>query len=436
MKKIILSVLVAMVLAACTKEETSISKIEEVKNPYAVTPDEAVQLLKTVIGGETTRAVSIGDIKTLRKSDFVPTTRGGEDGDLIYIVDLENGGSAVMGADKRMEPIYAILDETKISPEKLTQVATRGDDSEQDIEDYVMGLMNNKIQVDINGFEHNFPEMPMIPRPQEITFTTMLGSKYPMLATKWHQSFPFNSRFPYGEDDGKYFENGVMLAGCGPIAVAQVLYFHRMPTVLHNYIPNYNLLSQCEYQGTFSDAACAEVAEYVYRIAGQICDDLYHVEEPKPSVNAIDLPNNLRAFGLDAEALAIYDISGVKTLLETNLPVIVRGTHYDPNGIVLNDAGHMWVIDGYKSYRESTYLREFYGAGPKDFTDSLINSIDYNLVHCNYGWAGESDGYYTSGIFDLATNLSDDNIVDTIGDIKSPQLYDFSNMIKYVVYEK
>ncbi len=52
MKKIILSALVAMVLAACAKEEASIAKIEEVKNPYAVTPDEAVQLLQTVIGDE------------------------------------------------------------------------------------------------------------------------------------------------------------------------------------------------------------------------------------------------------------------------------------------------------------------------------------------------------------------------------------------------
>ena len=70
MKKIILSVLVAMVLAACAKEETPIAKIEEVKNPYAVTPDEAVQLLKTVIGGETTRAVSIGDIISPQLYDF------------------------------------------------------------------------------------------------------------------------------------------------------------------------------------------------------------------------------------------------------------------------------------------------------------------------------------------------------------------------------
>ena len=168
MKKIIFGALVAMILAACVKEDVSIAKIEEVKNPYAVTPDEAVQLLKTVMGGESTRAVSVGEIKTLRKSDFVPTTRGGEDDDVIYIVDLENGGSAIMGADKRMEPIYAILDETKISPDKLTLTATRTDDGEQDIEEYVMGLMNAKIQSDAGTLAHppiiiDTTVMPIIP---------------------------------------------------------------------------------------------------------------------------------------------------------------------------------------------------------------------------------------------------------------------------------
>ena len=163
MKKIFYCLVAAFLLAACVKEDVSIAKIEEMKNPYAVTPDEAVQLLKTVMGGESTRAVSVGEIKTLRKSDFVPTTRGGEDGDVIYIVDLENGGSAVMGADKRMEPIYAILDETKVSPEKLTLTATRSDDGEQDIEEYVMGLMNAKIETDVTLMAAGdliIPEMP------------------------------------------------------------------------------------------------------------------------------------------------------------------------------------------------------------------------------------------------------------------------------------
>ena len=257
-----------MVLVACAKEETSIVKIEEVKNPYEVTPDEAVQLLQTVMGGESTRAISVGSIQTLRKSDFVPTTRGAEDGDVVYIVDLEDGGSAIMSADKRMEPIYAILDETKISPEQLTLTATRSDDGEQDIEEYVMGLVNKKIEADVSALA--FPEMPMIPRPHEVTITTMLGSKYPMLRTKWHQRSPYNDNYPRGE--GPYFEDGVMLAGCGPIAVAQVLYFLRTPNSwsgVSNYF-NWDLISECEYQGEFSDNACSEVAKFVSQISGKI----------------------------------------------------------------------------------------------------------------------------------------------------------------------
>ena len=107
MRRLFCCLVVAMFLAACGKLDLPSAPIEEV-NPYAVTPDEAVQLLQSVIGGESTRAISVGEIKTLRKSDFVPTTRGDEDGDVVYIVDLENGGSAIMGADKRMEPIYAL----------------------------------------------------------------------------------------------------------------------------------------------------------------------------------------------------------------------------------------------------------------------------------------------------------------------------------------
>ncbi len=105
MRKLLLCVLAAIMLVACGKDDFSFNVKEEIKNPYAVTPEEAVQLLQTVIGGETTRTISVSDIKTLNKSDFLPTTRGVNDSEVIYIVDIEDGGSAIMGADKRMEPI-------------------------------------------------------------------------------------------------------------------------------------------------------------------------------------------------------------------------------------------------------------------------------------------------------------------------------------------
>ncbi|MBR2169904.1 MAG: Spi family protease inhibitor, partial [Alistipes sp.] len=243
-----------MVLAACAKEEASIAKIEEVKNPYAVTTDEAVQLLQTVIGGESTRAISVGEIKTLRKSDFVPTTRGADDGDLIYIVDLENGGSAIMGADKRMEPIYAILDETKVSPEQLTLSATRSDDGEQDIEEYVMGLVNAKIGADASVLA--FPEMPIVPRPQIITKTVSLGSKAPLLETKWGWGAPYNNMFA----------SSLVCKCMSPIAIAQMFYYFQQPNSLNGYTFDFNLISQCEYGQTPSSLAAAEVSKLVYAI--------------------------------------------------------------------------------------------------------------------------------------------------------------------------
>lgn len=430
MKKILLRALVAMVLVACAKEETSIVKIEEVKNPYEVTPDEAVQLLQTVMGGESTRAVSVGSIQTLRKSDFVPTTRGAEDGDVVYIVDLEDGGSAIMGADKRMEPIYAILDETKISPEQLTLTATRSDDGEQDIEEYVMGLVNKKIEADVSALA--FPEMPRIPRPHEVTMTTMLGSKYPMLRTKWHQRSPYNDNYPRGE--GTYFEDGVMLAGCGPIAVAQVLYFLRTPNSwvgVSNYF-NWDLISECEYQGEFSDNACSEVAKFVSQIAGNICRERWHSEfDVNPGVEPENLIYDLEDFGLEVDSLGEYNFDLIKTLLNDDLPVITRGEFYNQ---YTGTSKHMWVIDGYKSHRESTYLREYFGEGPRDYTDTFISSTDYNLVHCNYGWNGDCDGYYSSGVFDVRTRLEDDMIIDEVGDVASSKLYNFEIDLKYIHY--
>ena len=417
MKKIILSVLVAMVLAACAKEEASIAKIEEVKNPYAVTTDEAVQLLQTVIGGESTRAISVGEIKTLRKSDFVPTTRGADDGDLIYIVDLENGGSAIMGADKRMEPIYAILDETKVSPEQLTLSATRSDDGEQDIEEYVMGLVNNKIQVDVMGFGHTLPEMPIVPRPQRFTVTTQLGSKTPLLRTKWSQFTPYNDHYPNG-----------LLAGCGPIALAQIIYFFRTPDTYSFYTFDWELISECEYQGSFSNEACSEVADLVYAIGGMVCSNWHNGANSNSNTDIVDCRSALGSLLNVCVSVQIYDYAGIKGLLDNNKPIYTRGDDMD------NEVAHAWVIDGYNSYIEKIYEREYDGLNPSEYTDTLISSTTYNLVHCNYGWAGLCDGYYASGVFDVSSELEDDMVDTSIGDVQGTKGRVYDSFIEYIFY--
>lgn len=395
MRKFIYGALVAMVLVACAKEEASIAKIEEVKNPYAVTTDEAVELLQTVIGGESTRAISVGEIKTLRKSDFVPTTRGADDGDLIYIVDLENGGSAIMGADKRMEPIYAILDETKVSPEQLTLTATRSDDGEQDIKEYVMGLVNAKIGADASVLA--FPEMPIVPRPQIITITVSLGSKAPLLETKWGWVAPYNSLV-----GGTNLDNGV-------ITLAQLFYYFRQPNSLNGHSFDWDLIAQCEYGSEPSFAAQTEVAEFVYEIVqnGADCDGMMEYDIRQAIIRGGFNPTYFYAYGPNMH-------SQIKSQIDLNKLVVA-------SGMISSNNVRYWLFDGYKFYREDVYLREYDPMGSGLYTETLQSSTTYNLCHCNFGYGGVCDGYYPTNVFDLTVRLNSKNIDSLNGDIAGTQ---------------
>ena len=393
MKKIFYCLVAALVLAACVKEDASIAKVEELKNPYAVTPDEAVQLLKSVMGGESTRAVSVGEIKTLRKSDFVPTTRGGEDGDVIYIVDLENGGSAVMGADKRMEPIYAILDETKISAEQLISSATRSTELSNSIEDFVVGALNGAIQVDLMAAgDLLLPEMPIVPVPRYVTVTTNLGSRSPLLETKWGWAAPYDNVYGSGTDSE---DNAI-------VAIAQLFYYHRQPNSLGSYTFDWDLIAECEYGQTPSVAAQNEVAKLFYAISQ---NGVGAISASHPNVRVILLNN-----GFTPDYFSSRDISQIKGQIDQNKLVIGYG----------EGAGNLskyWLFDGYKFYREDVYYRVYDPMGSGTYTDTLESSTTYNLCHCNFGYQGVCDGYYPKNVFDLTSRLASKNRESLYGDV-------------------
>ena len=173
MKKI--TFLLAMMLVTFTAchnedfEEISLESKRE-KISYEVTPEEAVSRLGMFLSNNGTRA-SLNDvtIKTLMKSDFVPTTRSSnaEDAPAVYLIDIPEGGCAVMGADKRLEPVYAIMDETKLSPEDLTTAtATRTESAdEEDIQTFVTGLINDAVEADIMGIPIIKDTTELIPNP-------------------------------------------------------------------------------------------------------------------------------------------------------------------------------------------------------------------------------------------------------------------------------
>ena len=390
MRKLLCFVMAAIMFVACGKDDFGLNSQPEPQNPYAVTPEEAVQMLQSVIGGETTRSISVSDIQTLNKSAFVPSTRSGADEEAIYIVDIEGKGSAIVSADKRMEPIYAILDDTKISAEQLVGVTTRSaTDDESNPEDYILGLLNSAIQRDIEEVGLMAPEMPLVPRDKVWSVTTIRARQEPMLKTAWHQDSPYNDNYPVDSSNRKY------LAGCGPIALAQILYYNRFPNSINGETFDWDLLEECEKENyPPSNSAKIEVAKFVYQILLNIDDVNYATLNNGRKVAGITTSNArrfLRDIGYANTSVENYSLISVMNMVVNNRPVYTRA----------NDSvygGHAWVIDGCNVYQVEHWVRRYIDA--QRYYDFIEHTSSYNLVHCNFGWGDCScNGDYTSEIF-------------------------------------
>ena len=390
MRKLLCFVMAAIMFVACSKDDFGLNSQPEPQNPYAVTPEEAVQMLQSVIGGETTRSISVSDIQTLNKSAFVPSTRSGADEEAIYIVDIEGKGSAIMSADKRMEPIYAILDDTKISAEQLVGVTTRSaTDDESNPEDYILGLLNSAIQRDIEEVGLMAPEMPLVPRDKVWSVTTIRARQEPMLKTVWHQQSPYNDNYPVDNLNRKY------PAGCGPIALAQILYYNRFPNSINDITFDWDLLEECEKENyPPSNSAKIEVANFVRQIVLNIDDVNYTELEDGRLATGITTSNArrfLRDIGYANTSVENYSLISVMNMVVNNRPVYTSGRDS-------NSYGHAWVIDGCNVYQVEHWVRRYLDA--QRYYDFIEHTSSYNLVHCNFGWGDCScNGDYTSEIF-------------------------------------
>lgn len=81
------------------------------------------------------------------------------------------------------------------------------------------------------------------------------------------------------------------------------------------------------------------------------------------------------------------------------MPVYFRGQS--------SSAGHAWVIDG--SAVRSAYVQEL---GPGGYTGgSLLVAYD-PLVHCNWGWNGNMNGFFLYGAFESRYDETDESLVN------------------------
>ena len=179
-------------------------------------------------------------------------------------------------------------------------------------------------------------------------------------------------------------------------------------------------------------SATIEVANYVYTLADVADVDIYDGYK-ETSTSKTGIAGLFNTAGYINAMFRTYSLPTIEVMLEQDLPVLIAAE--DSSGI---NQSHMWVIDGCNVYkvedwvREYTYVDDFHW----DYRDYISHSVSYNLLHCNYGYSGRCDGYYSSGIFNTNVELPDGYLDTTVGDIEGTPQGNFSRNIYIMTYSK
>lgn len=430
-KHLLLFVLVAL-FASCVTDglETTLPATEPAADPMAVSIDEALGEMYSVMDelyGPATRSSrpAIATIETFKGKHAAGQTRSDEPlpENLYYIVNFENeGGFAIMGADRRVDPLICITEAGSMTLADLLSpsVTTRSgsepytlenlwtpyssvedwydpeDDYDPEEGEYQIGTLGDALQDRIKKI---ITRLPPEPTPTPVSYTYVYGEwtdavkTGPFLTTKWHQGNPFNLLCP-----GQY------VAGCVPIAVAQIIAYNEKPSAsyfgvtstwkeIKNYDPAKNVPDiRRDISIIISAIGSGVNARYNYWGSG---------ETFALPINAKKYMKKELGYG-GAKRRVGYKESVITSMVDKGKPVFIAAIDKKWN------SAHAWVIDG--SMRQNRTVKK-YRSGQIEGTSTESRL----LLHCNFGWSGRNDGYYLSNVFDLSKGPVATDTGDTEG---------------------
>lgn len=404
----------ALFCSSCQYEEPvnpsddseNISVVGDMASPYSVSLDDAVDYLNGFLGASNVETKSVPyTVDTLKVSDILPSipTRSSESDfeDLVYILNYTDGSCAILGADQRIDPLIAYTPNGGFSVDDLVIAAdstiktglTLEEIYDEAADDYLIGNSGDfdpaVFITEYLLYSVNNPSQSSVIYDDEKTLYTDVIP--PMLITKWHQGRPFNDLCTYS--------GGYRPLGCGPVAALQVIAYDSTARLDVHFgvediywkdlvIPRYfdeehDAASELSYyKEKYTDPEYLLRSAAIAKVARKIAEGAKSKFNYFGTGQTFTYPKSLCHYMCDLNIAASYSgyrDNNVLNSLKNSKPVIVSGLAKKTL------VGHFWVIDGLKQIS----MVEF-GTG-REFVK--------NYFHCNWGWGGYKDGYFTSDLF-------------------------------------
>lgn len=308
---------------------------------------------------------SVSDVKVLTRSGAL---KSGKQDTVAYIVNFSNSGSAICSADDRVpSSVIALFDND-----------FPGLDDENF--NFVYGKVQSYIDYSIEDFEVNKGKYRSMVGNQSESDAKQLkatdGNDYeivgPLIATKWNQDAPFNDAMPKCVWLGC---NNKALTGCGAVAMGQILNYYKKPNRVNGVSINWNSIESGGYKTLLKN-----IGEKI-NIENHCIN---HGGTPSSEETWIPFCEQIN-YSIDYKG---YNKDVISECLENGNPLLVWGL-----GDNLPQYGHAWIIDGYCKCRLFKVRKKYYTV---------------YLVHCNWGWGGDCDGWFQFDVLNPKNGASYD----------------------------
>ncbi|MDE5578647.1 MAG: C10 family peptidase [Alistipes sp.] len=321
---------------------------------------------------------------------IVSATRNGSGPDtLMYVFNFtDSAGFAIIAADRRADRLLAVTEKGCYIP---------GEPTGNPGFDWYMQC--------IEAYLNNPPETrtitPSAPdnRISKIKTSRSISiRKGPFLTVKWGQKAPYNMYCPV-------YNGQQCVAGCVAVAIAQIMTYYAYPSEISLTYKEADVSSQildwtamkrhvrtetCNANDCTAHAAIG----YLVREIGEQVYMNYGISASGADFGYVR--NCFSHFGYTSAQQAAYKFDSIISSLNKAKLVCMKGSSKN-NG---KTESHAWIIDGYQTITERS---EIWSApnenGPWTFED--VHFSDYNYSHCNWGWNGLYDGYYSQDVFNI-----------------------------------
>jgi hypothetical protein len=375
------------------------------KEPFEVSLDEAVQVATkydlTSKKNVDSKKLRIGANSDVDKKETVVDENKNP---LFHVLNYAKGGFIIVSADLRTIPVLAFADkgsfETKEIPDGVKQWFDESKDKvkkvKKDNKDADPIIV--KAWKEYLSGELNLPIKKGGRTSSDCWQSYNLCSNYsfsngPLLSTEWGQSgFGTGWLQPSGANScGKYN------AGCGPVALAQIMRYYQKPnTFAYNGMANNYSRTDC-----FADTPERwELARLMHYCGGPSGLNSYYGFMGSNNTFSwpSNIPNALSNYGYSGNGSSTDLISQVvKNELFAGHPVILWGTC----GWIGNfENYHIWVCDGIFTGAYRNY----------DCATMMCSQWEYEYYHMNWGQHGSWNGWYVMGNLSMGGTIYNSNM--------------------------